>query len=519
MSILPDIEAIILDLDGVITSTAKIHAMAWKEMFDTFLAEYSHRTSTPFYPFDLEREYRLYVDGRPRYEGAKNFLESRRIEIPLGTPNDPPGSETVCGLANNKNLIYLSFLNKQGAHVYDDTIDTVKKWRYQNKKTAVISASKNCRMVLNKAGISGLFDVIVDGNDALEYKLKGKPEPDIFLYAAQQLHVNPQNAAIVEDSGAGVKAGKDGGFAYIIGISRNDHADLLRENGAHIVVSSLYDISNFGKYEKVSIKNITAGVQELLKPIDNVNKESLLLLLDYDGTLTPIVKHPELAILRRDVRDVIRLLSKDVKVAIISGRDLENVKKLVEIEDLFYAGSHGFEISGPGNMHFEFDAANRALPELSNAEQDVKQGLIEIEEVLFEKKKFSLAIHYRNVNKQEEVDRIETVLERIAKRYKSLVITKGKKVFEIRPKLNWDKGKAVRWLAGRIFEIDTSVYPLYIGDDLTDEDAFYEIKEWGRSALVGDHDYESFADIRLKDTEDVFTFLKELYRLLKRNDI
>ncbi len=517
MSTLSDIEAIILDLDGVITSTAKIHAMAWKEMFDTFLAEYSHRTSTPFYPFDQEREYRLYVDGRPRYEGAKNFLESRGIEIPLGTPNDSPGSETVCGLANSKNLIYLSFLNKQGAHVYEDTIDTVKKWRYQHKKTAVISASKNCRMVLTKAGISGLFDIIVDGNDALEHKLKGKPEPDIFLYAAQKLHVNPLKAAIVEDSSAGVKAGKDGGFAYIIGISRNDHADLLREYGSDIVVSSLYDIPNFEKYEKKSTNNITSGVQEIVKSIDIIKQESFLLLLDYDGTLTPIVDRPELAILSQDVKEIIQQLTKVVKVAIISGRDLENVKKLVEIEDLFYAGSHGFEISGPGNMHFELDAAKKTLPELSKVEQDVKRGLIEIKEVLFEKKKFSVAIHYRQVNKQEEIDHIATVVEKIAKRYESLVITNGKKVFEIRPKLNWDKGKAVRWLAGRIFEIDTPVYPLYIGDDLTDEDAFHEIKGWGRSVVVGDHAYESFADVKIKDTEDVFTFLKEFYRILKNN--
>ncbi len=457
-----DLKALILDLDGVITSTAKIHAQAWKQMFDNFLMEYSQRNAIPFTAMDPISEYKLYVDGRPRYEGAQNFLLSRGIKLLFGSFDDGPGIETVCGLANKKNLIYLELLERQGAQVYEDTIETIKKWRIEQKKIAVISASKNCRMVLAKAGITDLFDVIVDGVDSQNYKLKGKPEPDIFLFAAYQLNVNQSEAAIVEDATAGVKAGKDGHFALVIGVSRNGSAELLYQNGADIVVTSLCDIPNSSKY----LKRAPVLIPSALQKIDNIRadfkNEELLLLLDYDGTLTPIVARPELAVLSNEVRDVLRVISERVHVAVISGRDLSDIRRLVGLENIFYSGSHGFEIETPGGINMEMETAKQISPELNKAEQEATSRFSEIKGIIIDRKKFGLAIHYRLVD-ENLIERVRQIVDRIASHYDHLTIISGKKVFEFRPRIEWNKGKAVAWVAERLDQVRIGKnYSLYI---------------------------------------------------------
>jgi trehalose-phosphatase len=504
-----DLKAVIFDLDGVITHTAKIHAQAWKQMFDTFLSENSQRTSTPFVPMDPVNDYKVYVDGRPRYEGAQAFLLSRGINLPYGTQGDLPGTHTVCGLANKKNEIYLSILQEQGAQVYEDTIDAIKKWRQENKKTAVISASKNCRQVLEKAGITELFDAIVDGVDSLTYNIKGKPEPDIFLFAAKLLHVDPKESAIVEDSTAGVKAGRDGHFAFIIGVSRNHHARLLYENGADIVVNSLRDLPQSPNYQMRPIVKIPSALKEFETIKSCFANKRVLLLLDYDGTLTSIVERPELAIMNDSMRNIIRSLSERVPVAIVSGRDLADVKRLVGLKGLFYAGSHGFEIEGPGDIHIELGAAKTILPDLDKAEIETTYRLGEIQGILLERKKFGLAVHYRLVN-DNNMTLVHNAIDKLSTKYDRLIITTGKKVFELRPRIPWDKGKAVARIAEIVFGKKSDAFPFYIGDDLTDEDAFREVKGWGFGILVGNHGNESLADYRLEDVREVGVFLKKI---------
>lgn len=231
-----NIRALILDLDGVITQTAKVHAQAWKHMFDDYLAKRGANETKTYQPLDIATDYRQYIDGIARYDGVRNFLASRGLVLPEGTAADAPRSETVAGLGNLKNHYFQELVRKGGVEAYSDTIAWLKHQRQQGKRTAVISASRNCEAILKAAGIKDLFEVQVDGIKALELGLKGKPAPDVFLEAARQLQTQPFEAAIFEDALAGVEAGKAGGFALVVGIDRTGDAKRLSDHGADIVI-------------------------------------------------------------------------------------------------------------------------------------------------------------------------------------------------------------------------------------------------------------------------------------------
>ncbi len=236
-------DTVICDLDGVLTDTASLHNEAWKQMFDLFLQEYSQKHSIPFAPFDPAEEYLKYIDGRPRYEGASAFIASRGIDFPFGDPDDPPGKETICSLANKKNQLYQSLIETEGVKAFPDAVEKVKQWQTRGYKLAVISASKNCRKILNVANLNHFFEIIIDGNDAINWKLKGKPQPDVFIAAADKMGTKPADAVIIEDAVSGVQAGKYGGFGLVIGMARdNQNSSQLKENGAHIVVSTFWQI-------------------------------------------------------------------------------------------------------------------------------------------------------------------------------------------------------------------------------------------------------------------------------------
>jgi len=229
--------AVIFDMDGVITDTAVIHTEAWKEMFDAFLREYSQPEG--MVPFDAVEDYRKFVDGKSRYEGVESFLESRGIQLPFGSPDDPPERKTVCGLGNRKELIFRKLLSEKGVAVFDSTMDFVNTVRNNGLKVSVASSSRNCRAVLESAGILHLFDSVVDGMDLAGLGLKSKPAPDIFLKAAEALMVPPDRAVVVEDAVSGVAAGKSGGFGFVLGIDREGDGAALRSAGADLVVSDL----------------------------------------------------------------------------------------------------------------------------------------------------------------------------------------------------------------------------------------------------------------------------------------
>ena len=236
------IRACLFDLDGVLTQTARVHAAAWKEMFDAFLRARAAPTADAFVPFDPVDDYDEYVDGKPRYDGVRSFLASRGIDLPLGRTSDPPTAETVSGLGNRKNELVLALIHEQGVEAYQGSVRYVRAAHDAGLRRAVVSSSANCKEVLAAAGLVELIEVRIDGIVAAREHLKGKPAPDTFLAAARALDVPPARAAVFEDALAGVAAGRAGPFGYVVGVDRVGQAEALREHGADLVVSDLAEL-------------------------------------------------------------------------------------------------------------------------------------------------------------------------------------------------------------------------------------------------------------------------------------
>jgi beta-phosphoglucomutase family hydrolase len=235
-------DAVLFDLDGVITDTAAVHARAWKTMFDEYLLDRATERGTAFEPFTIEGDYKTYVDGKPRYDGVRSFLHARDIDLPEGTSSDPPDRETVCGLGNRKNQLINQVLDEEGVVVYEGSVRLLHQLRDTGVRLAVVSSSRNCVAVLRSAGLLDMFDARVDGVVAAQRGLPGKPAPDTFLSAASDLGATPERSVVVEDAISGVQAGRAGGFGLVIGVDRDGDPDALRANGADIVVADLGEL-------------------------------------------------------------------------------------------------------------------------------------------------------------------------------------------------------------------------------------------------------------------------------------
>jgi beta-phosphoglucomutase family hydrolase len=236
------IRACLFDLDGVLTQTAKEHAAAWQQMFDTYLMERARRTGEKFVPFDPVSDYDSYIDGKLRADGTRSFLQSRGIKLAEGGPDDPPDAETINGLSNRKNEILLERLRTGGVQVYPGSVRYLQAVKEAGLRRAVVSASANTRQVLESAQLTPYFETVVDGNVAAREHLKGKPAPDSYLAAARDLHVSVSEAAVFEDALAGVEAGRAGNFGVVVGVDRVGQADALRQHGADIVVRDLAEL-------------------------------------------------------------------------------------------------------------------------------------------------------------------------------------------------------------------------------------------------------------------------------------
>ncbi len=503
-----DYDAVIFDLDGVITRTAKVHADAWKKTFDVFLKKY-HKGGS-FKPFDLDRDYRKFVDGKPRYEGAKSFIVSRDIKLPEGKPEDPPGMETICAIGNQKNRIFLQLI-KEGVEVYSSGIELVKYLKSRRFKIAVVSSSKNCSTILENVNISHLFDVKVDGIDAQTLDLPGKPHPDIFLEAARRLEVDPGRCVVVEDSIAGVQAGRDGDFGIVVGVDRKDQEEELKASGARWIVKDLSEIT-----VEVKITDLPMVLESKEQIYDNTKDKDIVLLLDYDGSLTPIVPHPQDAWLSEEMRETLMKLAKRCTVGVISGRGLEDVRKRVAIDGIYYAGSHGFEIEGPG-VKMEYEKALDFIPVLDEVEESLRRTLASVEGALVERKRFSIALHYRNVP-DKDIHLVETAANEVIEDNPKLRKTYGKKIYELQPDIDWNKGKAIEWLMDQLEITKKDAAIFYLGDDITDEDAFEAIKACGTGVVVGDEPRKTEAHYRLGDVDDVSAFLNWLSSVMQEGD-
>jgi beta-phosphoglucomutase family hydrolase len=235
-------DAVLLDLDGVITDTASVHAACWKQMFDEYLQKRATQRGEAFRAFDIAADYRLYVDGKPRFDGVRDFLASRDIQLREGTPDDPPEAETVCGLGNRKNELVNKIIEETGVEAYPGSVRLLHELRRRGFKIAVVTSSQNCTTLLKAAKLDQLFDVQVDGNVIKVQQLAGKPAPDTFLTAAKLLGVEPSRAVIIEDALSGVEAGSAGKFGLVIGVARKGNPEELRRHGAHLVVNDLDEL-------------------------------------------------------------------------------------------------------------------------------------------------------------------------------------------------------------------------------------------------------------------------------------
>jgi len=500
-------DAVIFDLDGVVTRTAEVHAAAWKQLFDEYREERLRRNLPGYAPFDIDHDYRLYVDGKRRYDGIQAFLEARGIKIPYGAPSDPPVNESVCGLANRKNILFQKQLARTGVKVYESTVGLIQHLREAGFKVAIISASENCSAVLQGARVQDLFQAQVDGLVAKELHLKGKPAPDVFLEAAKQLGVDPARSVVVEDAVAGVEAGRKGAFGLVIGVDRTGQPARLKEHGADVVVADLAE-ATVGD-ERVSSTASTSNLPSALKHTEEIlgaRGQRLAVFLDYDGTLTPIVARPEDATLGSQMRETVERLAQACQVAVVSGRDLADVRERVGLDGIVYAGSHGFDIVGPGGLRKENPEARTCLPALDQAEAALRQATAAIPGAQIERKKYSIAIHFRNVPDARVKD-VEPLVDAVAEQHSNLRKGHGKKVFELQPDIEWHKGRAVLWLL-QALKLDTpEVLPLYVGDDLTDEDAFKALRERGVGIVVRDEPRPTAARYALDNTREVGSFL------------
>lgn len=493
-------KAVIFDLDGVLTRTADVHAGAWKRMFDEFLQGRTEKQA----PFDAEHDYLTYVDGKPRLKGIESFLLSRGIQLSEGAPDDSEEAQTLWGLGNKKNKMFNRELDEKGVEVFDTTVALIRSLRKKGIRSGLISSSKNCRPILKKTRLTSLFDVIIDGTDAVRLALHGKPAPDVFIEAAKALGVKPQEAVVVEDAISGVQAGRAGKFDLVIGVDRANQAQALLENGADVVVKDLGEVSITGSFPE-----IPNALDSLKKITSILDKKEAIIFLDYDGTLTPIVERPELAKLSEKMRKTIEELAKRYKIAVISGRDRPDVEKMAKLEGIFYAGSHGFDIKGPNGQHFENEEGKTFLSTLEEAEKELREQIPAIKGAWVERKRYAIAVHFRQADSKQEPE-VEKIVDQVHSHHYKLRKKTGKKIFELQPDIEWDKGKALFWLM-ELFNIDLKkTVPIYLGDDTTDEDAFLAIQDVGIGICVQDDRRLTFAHYLLKDTSQVEELFKRL---------
>lgn len=500
-------DAIVLDLDGVLTNTAGLHFRAWKAVFDPLLAA---RGAEPF----GREDYLRYVDGRPRLDGAAGFLEGRGIDLPPGEPGAARGEGSVNGLAAAKNERFQRLLEEEGVRVFPDARQRLRAWRARGLKLAVATSSRNGARVLRAAGLEQACDACVDGEDLAREGLPGKPDPDLFLLAARRLGVDPARTVLVEDAVAGVAAGRTGGFGLVVGLRREGDGAELRAAGADLVLRDLRGLGPDGA-PRVRPADELPSLLERPGWQGRLAGRRLAVFLDYDGTLTPIVADPARALLAPGMRQALLALSGRHRTVVVSGRDRQDVAGKVAIPGLIYAGSHGFDIAGPGVAR-EHARAQEYLPALERAEGQLEEALSGVGGAQVERKRYALTVHFRNVG-QADVPRVAEAA-RAAGEEQGLRVSGGRKIFELQPPVGWDKGQAVLWLRDALELAQPDVTVLYVGDDLTDEDAFLALRELREergqptlSLLVGCPERVSAADYRLpEDPAAVERLLREL---------
>ncbi|WP_162619480.1 trehalose-phosphatase [Salinicola peritrichatus] len=499
------IEACVFDLDGVVTRTQKLHCQAWKSIFDDYLKSRTARHNKSFIPFDAEKDYWLHVDGRSPVEGVKRFLTSRSMILPEGNENDSVEQETVQGLANKKDELFRMLLERDGVEVIETTVVFIRSIRAAGLKSALVSSSRNARQVLDKAGLTGLFDVCIDGVEAEVQRLHGKPSPDVYRYAAKKLNLEPIRLLTIEGTLSGIESAKSAGYGLIVAIGGDGKRSVLIQHGADMVITDLMELHRSDLFRQSGVNQYFSII------VRRLENKAPAIFLDYDGALRPMIARPEMALLDITMRETLDRLSKKVFIGIISSRDLYDVADLMGSDNLVYTGSHGLDIAEPNGIRMECPEAIEHLPILDWAERRLRRQLATVEGVIVERKRFSIAVHYRLVS-SENVNAIDNLVARVIEMaLPALRRTGGKKTFEIRPAVEWDKGKALLWLLKTLDVNSSRLLPFCIGGDEADEDAF-DVSQGknGIGVIVFSVSSLTTACFRLNDVADVKTVLDRL---------
>ncbi|HET9876061.1 MAG TPA: trehalose-phosphatase [Mycobacterium sp.] len=385
-----------------------------------------------------------------------------------------------------------------GVPVFGSTVALVRQLRQAGVRTAVFSSSRNCAAALAAAGLSDLFDARGGG----------------LAEAADRLAVRPGRSVVVADGEAGVAAGRSGGFALVIGVDRTgtEHGESLRRLGADVVAADLGEVTVRTGDRRMS------ALPSAMTAIELTATRHPAVFFDFDGTLSDIVDDPDSARLTAGAADALRSLAARCPVAVLSGRDLADVQQRIGLAGIWYAGSHGFELTGPDGTHHQNDAAASALPVLTDAAAGLAAQLDPVAGVVVEHKRFAVAVHYRNAARQNVGD--VTAAVRAAGQRCALRVTTGREVIELRPDIDWDKGKTLRWITDRLSRGETgSLLPIYLGDDITDEDAFDAVRRDGVGIIVrhtDDGDRATAASFALDSPRQVSEFAEQLAQHLDR---
>ncbi|OBB23320.1 trehalose-phosphatase [Mycolicibacterium elephantis] len=496
-------DAVIFDLDSVVTDAASTHAAAWKTVLDEFLARRPASDYEDHSPF-TDDEYRRLIDGKPRLEGVTDFLASRGISLPEGSRSDADG-DTVWGLVHRKERTLPGQLDA-GVRVFDSTIRLVRQLSAAGVKTAICSSSRNCEEVLASAGLSDLFTVRVDGLLADELGLAGKPDPAMLLEAARRVGADAERTVVIDHAEAGVRAARAGGFALVVAVDREGHADGLLGLEADAVVADLAEVElREGDTRMSRLPNALHSYGQLIGVLSGRRP---IVCLDFDGTLSEIVTDPGTATLVDGAAEALVKLAAHCPVAIVTDRDLDDIRERVDIPGVWYAGSLGFELAGPDGNRYQNDAAAAAMPVLAKVAAELRAEFDGNPGVRVEHKRFSVAVHHHDVA-PEQVTGVVAATRRCARQH-GLRVAHGLKIAELRPNIDWNKGAAIAWICERINQ-PGRVVPIYLGDDPTDEDAFDALRFDGIGIVVrhdGDGDRPSAAQFRLDGAAEVRRFLR-----------
>ncbi len=506
-------DAVLFDLDGVITDTASLHAAAWAEMFDEYLAGRPDTPAENHDPFTAA-DYRHFIDGKPRYDGVRDFLASRGVALPWGGAADTASMATVCGLGNRKQALFAAAI-ATGVPVFESTVALVRRLIATGVRVAVFSASRNCATVLQTAGIAELFEARIDGVVADQLDLPGKPDPAMLLEAARRLGVRPGRTVVVEDSEAGVTAGRAGGFGLVIGVDRSgDAAAGLRECGADVVVGDLAEVLVRAIDRRMS--TLPDALSSFGQLAGVVGARRPAIFFDFDGTLSEIVDQPDAAALVPGAAAALQSLAALYPVAVLSGRGLDDIRARVGLPGLWYAGSHGFEMVGPDGSYHRNETAAEAIGVLAEAAAELTRQLASIPGVAVEHKRYAVAVHYRNAG-PDAATIVTAAVHDVGSR-SGLKVTSGRKVVELRPNLDWDKGRTLQWIVDQVAG-EEPLLPIFVGDDLTDEDGFDSVLHDGIGIVVRhleDGDRATAARFSLDDPARVREFIE---RLVEQCDI